>query len=69
MRTSLLPSLMDVIVRNQAVKNMDVPIYEIAAVYLPESLPLTKLPKEKKKIAGLLCGMSGDHEWPKVRPL
>lgn len=64
MRTTLLPSLMDVLVRNQAVKNDAVAIYEIASVYLPKALPITELPDEKKQVAGLLYGKRDTGVWP-----
>ena len=64
MRTTLLPSLMDVLVRNQAVKNESVGIYEIAPVYKPKSLPITELPVQEMYAAGLLYGMRQTGEWP-----
>ena len=64
MRTTLLPSLMDVLVRNQAVKNESVGIYEIAPVYKPKSLPITELPVQEMYAAGLLYGKRQTGEWP-----
>lgn len=64
MRTTLIPSLMDVLVRNQAVKNDSVGIYEIAPVYKPKSLPITELPDEEMYAAGLLYGKRLIGEWP-----
>lgn len=64
MRTTLIPSLMDVLVRNQAVKNQSVGIYEIAAVYTPKQLPVTELPRESMHVAGLLYGQRRGAAWP-----
>ncbi|MCI1822475.1 MAG: phenylalanine--tRNA ligase subunit beta [Megasphaera sp.] len=64
MRTTLLPSLMDMLVRNQAVKNNAVAAYEIASVYIPKQLPITELPYEKKQVAGVLYGLRDTGIWP-----
>lgn len=64
MRTTLIPSLMDVLVRNQAVKNPSVGIYEIAPVYIPKELPVKELPEQKLYVSGLLYGQRTAGEWP-----
>lgn len=64
MRTTLIPSLMDVLVRNQAVKNQSVGIYEIAPVYKPKALPITELPDQEDYVAGLLYGQRTAALWP-----
>lgn len=64
MRTTLIPSLMDVLVRNQAVKNTSVGIYEIAPVYAPKSLPVTEPPQQSYHVAGLLYGQRTAAQWP-----
>lgn len=64
MRTTLLTSLMDVLARNQAVKNPSVAIYEIAPVYRPKALPVTELPEEELCVAGLLYGQRTEAQWP-----
>lgn len=64
MRTTLIPSLMDVLVRNQAVKNTSVGIYEIAPVYAPKELPITELPHQEYHVAGLLYGQRTTAQWP-----
>ena len=64
MRTTLLPSLMEVLVRNQAVKNDAVGIYEIAATYRPKALPITELPAEETEVAGLIYGKRHRANWP-----
>ena len=47
MRTTLIPTLMDVLVRNQAVKNATVGIYEIAPVYRRNSCRLRNFRNRK----------------------
>ena len=64
MRTALIPSLMDVLARNQAVKNPSVGIYEIAPVYIPKELPVKELPEQKLCVSGLLYGQRTAGEWP-----
>lgn len=64
MRTTLIPSLMDVLVRNQAVKNQTVTAYETASVYLPKALPITELVDEKLRVTGLLYGQRSTAQWP-----
>lgn len=64
MRTTLIPSLMDVLARNQAVKNPSVGIYEIAPVYIPKELPVKELPEQKLCVSGLLYGLRTTGEWP-----
>ena len=64
MRTTLIPSLMDVLVRNQAVKNPSVGIYETAPVYIPKELPVKELPEQKLCVSGLLYGQRTAGEWP-----
>ena len=64
MRTTLLPTLMDVLARNQAVKNESVAIYEIAPVYQPKQLPLTELPDQELYVTGLLYGKRTVSQWP-----
>lgn len=64
MRTTLLPSLMEVLAHNQAVKNQTVAIYEVAPVYLPKALPVTEIPSEEYYATGLLYGQREPAAWP-----
>lgn len=66
MRTTLLPSLMEVLAHNQAVKNQTVAIYEIAPVYIPKALPITEIPDEDYHVAGLVYGQRLPHAWPQT---
>lgn len=56
MRTTLAPSIMQVIVRNLRRGNMEGKVYELAKVYLADSLPITTFPEER---ATLALGMWG----------
>lgn len=47
MRTTLAPSMLSNVVRNLRRGNENGKLFEIANAYIPESLPLTALPKEK----------------------
>jgi phenylalanyl-tRNA synthetase beta chain len=53
LRTSLLPSLIDLARRNADVGNERVALFEIARVYLPSN---GDLPQERKHVAGILQG-------------
>ncbi|MPM81889.1 Phenylalanine--tRNA ligase beta subunit [bioreactor metagenome] len=59
MRTSMIPSIMDIFSRNYNFRNSSCGIYEIGTVYLPNS-DSSKLPDEKKIIA-LGFYNSGDY--------
>ncbi|NLI91235.1 MAG: phenylalanine--tRNA ligase subunit beta [Peptococcaceae bacterium] len=61
MRTSLLPGLLEIASRNSARRNMDLLLFEIGSVYLPKELPLTALPEEVTRIAGLAQGGDKRH--------
>ncbi|MHB1684691.1 MAG: phenylalanine--tRNA ligase subunit beta [Bacilli bacterium] len=56
LRTTMLPSLLEVAEYNVNRRQLDLRLFEIGTVYLPESLPLQKQPTESKVIAGLLTG-------------
>ena len=47
MRTTLAPSMINTIVRNLRRGNTDGKLFELAKIYIPEKLPLDKLPEEK----------------------
>ncbi|WP_206810960.1 phenylalanine--tRNA ligase subunit beta [Paradesulfitobacterium ferrireducens] len=61
MRTSLVPGLLEVAVRNLSRRNTDVAIFEMGNVYLSEEETLTKLPQEELRAAGLAVGKSERH--------
>ena len=56
MRTTLIPSLMDVLVPTRRSGIRLSGIYEIAPVYIPKELPVKELPEQKLCVSGLLYG-------------
>ncbi len=56
MRTTLAPSVMQVIVRNLRRGNMEGNVYELAKIYLAKELPIASFPEER---ATLAIGMWG----------
>ena len=63
MRTTLVPSVLETAKRNVAQKNLDLAVFEVAAVYEPKALPLTELPKERMMAAGVILGKWDRQEW------
>lgn len=63
LRTTLLASIFENAARNFSRKNEDVRLFDIAPVFLPKSLPVTELPLEKQKLAGLLMGRRDPKGW------
>lgn len=63
MRTTLIPSLLQVFARNEAHGTSSMSIYELGSVYIPESLPLETLPQEKKKLAIAIRGDRWEQGW------
>lgn len=58
MRTTLIPSIMNVMALNLNRKNKDVKVFEMGKAYIPEQVPLNgKLPDEREK---LVFAMSGE---------
>ena len=57
MRTIILPSMLDILSRNYAMKNKGVKLYEIGKIYLPKDGE--KLPDEPKR---MIFGTYGEHE-------
>lgn len=51
MRTTLAPSMLNVIVRNLRRGNLEGKLFEIGKIYIPKSLPISDFPKEKKVLA------------------
>ena len=57
MRTVILPSMLDILARNFALKNKGVKLYELGRVYLP--VDGQDLPEEPRH---LIFGTYGEHE-------
>jgi len=60
MRTSPLGGMLSSLAANYNRRNKDVRLYELANVYIPESLPLEKLPDERMQLA---LGMYGTGDF------
>lgn len=63
MRTTLCPSLLDVVVYNKNRKQHDLKIFEIGSVYLPAELPPKSLPDEKEMLGMVITGRAGVEHW------
>lgn len=63
LRTTLLASIFENAARNFSRKNEDVRLFEVAPVFIPKALPVTELPREKQKLAGLLMGRREPKGW------
>lgn len=62
-RTTLLSSIFENVVRNLSRKNDDLQIFEVAPVFSPKALPVTELPIETLKLAGALIGRRDPIGW------
>jgi phenylalanyl-tRNA synthetase beta chain len=67
MKTTLIGGVLKTVAGNLSRKNDDLRIYELGAVYLPKSLPLTELPEEPPMLCGALCGKRADLAWNQGR--
>lgn len=63
MRTTLLGGLLETAARNRARRNTSVHLFEIGAVFFPQSLPLTELPREARRIGVLMTGALPERHW------
>ncbi len=60
MRTTTIPSMLEVISLNYNRRIEEVRLFELSHIYIPESLPIKKLPKEKQV---LTMGMYGNLDF------
>jgi phenylalanyl-tRNA synthetase beta chain len=67
MRTTLIPSLLEVLSRNEAHGTINMSIYELGSVYMPQDLPLETLPRELKTLAIAIRGERWEHSWDTPR--
>lgn len=51
MRTTLAPSMVNVIVRNLRRRNMEGSVFELANIYIPKTLPLSDYPEERRTLS------------------
>lgn len=63
MRTMMLPGLLNTAAYNLARQAEHVKIFEVGRIYLPESLPLTKHPEERRMIGIVMTGKRNDLAW------
>ena len=63
MRTSLLPGLLTVVSTNSGRQQSRVALFEIGAVYLPESGDLLAQPREPRRLGIVLYGQRHDRNW------
>lgn len=59
MRTTLVPSMLNAISRNQKKGNLEGRLYESARIFIPKSLPLDEYPEERE---ALCIGIFGEKE-------
>lgn len=59
MRTTLVPSMLNAISRNQKKGNLGGRLYESARIFIPKSLPLDEYPEER---SALCIGIFGENE-------
>ncbi|WP_018130776.1 phenylalanine--tRNA ligase subunit beta [Effusibacillus pohliae] len=59
LRTTLLPSLAEVVQYNLNRKNLDMALFEIGKVFFAKDLPVTELPSEDVKVAAIFTGAFG----------
>ena len=62
-RTNLLGSVLENAARNFNRKNEDVRLFEVAPVFFTKNLPVTELPDEVQKLAGVLMGRREPKGW------
>lgn len=60
MRTTLIPSMLEIVRNNLNQKIADIRLYESGVVYLPKELPLKELPYENKRLSIGLCNDTAD---------
>lgn len=63
MRTTLLSGLLDTAARNRTRRNTAVHVFEIGAVFQPDSVPLQSLPKEARRLGLLMTGRLPEMHW------
>ena len=61
MRTSLVPSLLENVSRNQAYRTLDLSLFELRPVFLP--VDGQDLPEEPKQLAAIICGSRQQLGW------
>lgn len=68
LRTTLLPSLLEVAALNQRRKTGPVNIFEVNRVYWPKELPLKELPEMPRHVGIVLAGPRSESSWQGKAP-
>jgi phenylalanyl-tRNA synthetase beta chain len=61
MRTSLLPGLLEAVRRNTLKQNLDVRLFELAKIFVPQ--PGADLPQEEEWLVGVMHGNRAEPSW------
>ncbi len=60
MRTTLVPSMLHAVSRNQKKGNLEGKLFEVASRFIPKNLPLTEYPEEKQTLSLAIFGEKYD---------
>jgi len=63
LRTTLLPSMLELAAYNNNHKNESIQLFELGKVFLPKQLPIEELPLEKIMVAGIAYGNTHGYNW------
>lgn len=63
MRTTLVPSILSTVAYNLARQSESVKIFEVGRTYLPQALPLTEFPVEKRVLCAAMSGKRNVLNW------
>lgn len=63
MRTTSVPSMLEVLAKNHNLKNEDVKLFEVSTIYVPDE-DETKLPREPKQV---IIGMYGKYDFYDIK--
>jgi len=63
LRTTLLPSMLELAAYNNNHKNESIQLFELGKVFLPKQLPIEELPLEKIMVAGIAYGSVHNNHW------
>jgi phenylalanyl-tRNA synthetase beta chain len=61
MRTSLIPSMLETVSRNQAYRSLDLNLFELRPVFIPAKGQ--DLPQEPKQLVAIMCGSRNSLGW------
>jgi phenylalanyl-tRNA synthetase beta chain len=67
LRTTIIPSLLEIASYNKNRKHADTHVFEIGHTFLTNDESLRDLPQEKEMIAGVITGVWQTHPWQQVK--